>query len=276
MILNFTKMHGLGNDFVVFDFIQQAISLSPEQIRYAADRHFGIGCDQVLILEDSNLQEADVLYRIYNADGAEVEQCGNGARCIALYLREKHNIIKDVITAETTSGLIHLYTEDNGDIRVDMGMPDFTPANIVLDVTEQAGSYSITINDQELTMSALNMGNPHAVFLVEDIDTCPIETFGPQVQQNSLFPQGVNVGFMQILDQKTIKLRVYERGVGETLACGTGACAAVVAGRVNHGLDEVVSVSLPGGSLDIRWQGLDEVVWMSGPATFVYEGSIRL
>ncbi len=269
-------MHGIGNDFVVFDFIEKPQKLTPGQIRFIADRQFGVGCDQVLTLEKSGLNEADVLYRIYNADGGEVEQCGNGARCIAAFLRDRHAMTADVITAETTNGLIHLYNEADGQIRVNMGVPEFEPVEIPFQANKQEKLYSITLDGQEQDMSVLSVGNPHAVFPVEDVEQAPLEAMGPAVQQNSLFPDSVNVGFMQILDEKTIRLRVYERGVGETLACGTGACAAMVAGRLNYDLAEEVTVKLPGGDLLIRWQGEGEPVWMIGSAIFVYEGNISI
>lgn len=269
-------MHGLGNDFVVLDFLEQAQPLTSEHIRFMADRHFGIGCDQILIIEPATLADADVLYRIYNADGDEVEQCGNGARCIAAYLCERHQVSKDTITAETTTGVIHLYNEDKGHVRVDMGVPDFSPSTIGLNRSQPEDIYSLSIDGHNISMSALSMGNPHAVIAVENTAEYPVTSIAPQIQQDSLFQNGVNVGFMQILDQKTIKLRVFERGVGETLACGTGACAAMVAGRVNFSLEDRVEVRLPGGSLEIQWGGPDQVVWMTGPATFVYEGVITL
>lgn len=269
-------MHGIGNDFVVFDFIEEPQALNADQIRLIADRHYGVGCDQILILEKSGLDEAHVLYRIYNADGAEVEQCGNGARCIAAFLRQQHGLTDEVITAETSNGLIHLYNESDGRVRVNMGEPEFNPAEIPFLAVHLAQQYSIPLKGQDVEMSVLSMGNPHAVMRVESAEQAPVDTLGSALQQSPQFPDSVNVGFMQILDEKTIRLRVYERGVGETLACGTGACAAVVAGRLNFGLEPEVKVKLNGGDLLIRWQGEGEAVWMTGPATFVYQGNLSI
>ncbi len=269
-------MHGLGNDFVVLDFIDHKQELSSEQIRYIADRNFGIGCDQLLALEKPNSIDNDVLYRIYNADGDEVEQCGNGARCIAVYLREKRGIDKSIISAETQKGVIHLYNEANGHVRVDMGVPDFSTQGIGLNTDSQKNEYLIDVDSQTFDFNAVSMGNPHAVIQVEGLEDYPIASIAAPIQQNALFENSVNVGFMQIVDSSNIKLRVYERGVGETLACGTGACAAVVVGRQYHGLESSVDVTLPGGSLNIQWDGDGEQVWMTGPAKLVFEGKISL
>lgn len=276
MQLPFCKMHGLGNDFVVFDFIDQKQELTTEQIRFVADRHFGVGCDQLLIVEKPNSPENDVLYRIYNADGDEVEQCGNGARCIAVYLREKRGIKKPAISAETQKGVIHLYNEAYGHVRVDMGVPDFSLEGIGLNTDSQKDKYSVNIDSHTIQFNAASMGNPHAVIEVERLDDYPIENIAPSIQQHPMFKNSVNVGFMQTVDPSHIKLRVYERGVGETLACGTGACAAVVVGRQYQGLEPSVDVTLPGGVLNILWEGDGEKVWMTGPATLVFEGTINL
>ena len=276
MQLNFTKMHGLGNDFVVLDFLQQAQTLTAQQMRFIADRHFGIGCDQILVIEPSTRPDCDVLYRIYNADGGEVEQCGNGARCIAAYLREQHSFKHSEITAETQKGIIKLFNEADGNVRVDMGVPDFSPSAIGLDVASRSDEYQLALNSGNIVFHAVSMGNPHAVILLDSVDDYPVETNSPEIQQSSLFQHSVNVGYMQIVDKNHIKIRVYERGVGETLACGSGACAAMVTGRQFHGLDDIVDVELLGGTLTISWSGEGQSVSMSGPAAFVYKGTISL
>ena len=276
MQLPFCKMHGLGNDFVVLDNIRQPFELSAQQIQHLGDRHFGIGCDQILIVAPATRSDADVAYRIYNADGEEVEQCGNGARCIAEYLYQKHGMDQAVITAETAKGEIHLYREANGLIKIDMGKPDFTPTAIGLQVSQQQPRYRYQGRDAELEFSAVSMGNPHAVIRVEDVAAENVAELGRQLQSSDLFRNSVNVGFLQVHGGAHVSLRVYERGVGETLACGSGACAAVVVGICNHGLERTVKVSLPGGDLTIHWPEDDASVWMTGPATMVYEGTIEL
>jgi len=280
MEIQFTKMHGLGNDFVVIDSFAQEIQLSSEQVRLIADRHFGIGCDQLLLLAPSDKEGVDVRYLIYNADGGEVSQCGNGARCAAAYLRE--NSLVDglvdgkAITAETREGIITMTLEEDDLVRVNMGIPKLAAADIPIASQEDADQYHLVLSDTEITFSAVSMGNPHAVIVVDDVSSAPVLTMGPEVQQQTFFPEGVNVGFMQIIDSGHIKLRVYERGAGETLACGSGACAAVVAGCINSSLNQEVDVVLPGGHLMISWAGQGEPVWMTGPATFVYRGQISL
>jgi len=280
MEIQFTKMHGLGNDFVVMDSFVHEIQLSAEQVRLIADRHFGIGCDQLLLLAPSGTEGVDVRYLIYNADGCEVSQCGNGARCAAAYLRENGLIDglddRDTITAETREGIITMTLEEDELVRVNMGIPKLAASEIPLDTQEDAEQYQLDLSDTEITFSAISMGNPHAVIVVDDVASAPVLTMGPEVQQQALFPEGVNVGFMQIVDSGHIKLRVYERGAGETLACGSGACAAVVAGCINSSLNQEVDVELPGGHLLISWAGRGEPVWMTGPATFVYRGQISL
>jgi len=272
MELNFTKMHGLGNDFAVIDCFQQEFTLTPEQIRSLGDRHFGIGFDQMLVVGPARNNNADVSYRIYNNDGGEVAQCGNGARCIAAWLYQRGIVRKEEITAETSQGLLKLYHLADGRIRVNMGIPRLEPADIPLQAARREPCYRIKINNQEITFSAVSMGNPHAVLYVSDVDKAPIQELGAKIQQSPMFPEGVNVGFMQIMDSGHIRLRVYERGTGETLACGSGACAAVVAGRLDSKLAEETDVALPGGHLLVSWQGEGEPVWITGPATFVYEG----
>jgi len=280
MEIQFTKMHGLGNDFVVIDSFAQEIQLTSDQVRLIADRHFGIGCDQLLLLAPSDKAGIDVRYLIYNADGGEVSQCGNGARCAAAYLRENGLIDGpddgDTITAETLEGIITMTLEKDGLVRVNMGVPKLAAADIPITSQEKADLYKLNLSDTEITFSVVSMGNPHAVIEVEDVKSAPVLTMGPEVQQQTFFPEGVNVGFMQIVDSGHIKLRVYERGTGETLACGSGACAAVVAGCINSSLNQEVDVELPGGHLAISWAGQGEPVWMTGPVTFVYGGQISL
>lgn len=275
MKLKFTKMHGLGNDFVVLDGIHQAIHLDRQQLRFLADRHFGIGCDQILLVEQAE-GEADFRYRIFNADGGEVEQCGNGARCFVRYVHDHGLTEKNEIRIETLSGVISPKLEINGNVTVNMGPPVFEPAQIPFIAERIAPSYQLEIAGQPVTISALSMGNPHAVLVVPDVDHAPVDTEGALLEQHPRFPKKVNVGFMQVIDRHHIKLRVFERGAGETLACGTGACAAVAAG-INLGLlDQQVAVSTRGGELTIRWEGKNEPVWMTGPAVTVFEGEINL
>ncbi len=276
MSLNFTKMHGLGNDFVVFDAINQSVELSADQIRLLADRRFGVGCDQVLLVESAQGEGVDFRYRIFNADGSEVQQCGNGARCFARFVRDKGLIDRDEIVVETASGVITLYIEADGLVRVNMGVPDFRPAALPFMPLKEKRVYELIVGDEPLSIGAVSMGNPHAVYQVADVDAAPVEQLGPLIESHPRFPERVNAGFMQVLDRGHIRLRVYERGSGETLACGTGACAAVAVGRHWGELDEEVRVALPGGDLTIRWAGRGEPLWMSGPATTVFEGRIEL
>jgi diaminopimelate epimerase len=276
MNLSFTKMHGLGNDFVVLNALQTPIQLSKEQFRFIADRRFGIGCDQVLIIEPSQTPGVDVRYRIFNADGAEVEQCGNGVRCIGDFLRQRSLVDAESIKVETMNGVVTIYFEDSGQIRVDMGVPDFNPLHIPIAWLERQIFYSLNLGPEQIELMAVSMGNPHAVLIVDDVAEAPVLKLGPAIQQHSLFPESVNVGFMQIVDSAHIRLRVYERGVGETLACGTGACGAVAAG-INAGrLGNDVNVELKGGDLQISWSGEGQVVWMTGSAATVYDGQIEI
>lgn len=276
MRFEFTKMQGIGNDFVVIDARSQPIELGADQLRHLADRRFGVGCDQVLLLEPPRQAGADVRYRIFNHDGAEVEQCGNGARCIARYLHENGLAEHAEIVAETTAGLITLFLEPDHQVRVNMGVPDFEPEHIPLKIAARAMIYSLPLQQGDVQFRAVSMGNPHAVLQVVDIDSAPVSELGPLLQHQAQFPASVNVGFMQVIDRGHIRLRVYERGVGETPACGTGACAAAVTGIQARLLDADVSVDLPGGRLHIHWAGAGEPVWMTGPAEFVYQGSIEL
>ena len=273
---NFTKMQGLGNDFVVFDATRNTLVLSPEQVRFVADRRFGVGCDQVLLVEPPRERGTDFYYRIFNADGGEVEQCGNGARCFARFVRDRGLITKDVIDVGTRAGVVRLILEPDGQVRVNMGAPRLEPAAIPFQAEVQATIYPLEVEGTAYPIGAVSMGNPHAVLRVPDVAEAPVTTLGPLFQRHPRFPRSVNVGFMQVEDRGAIRLRVFERGTGETLACGTGACAAVVVGRIQGLLDAQVKVTLPGGELMIAWKGSGEPVWMTGPAVRVYEGEIEL
>lgn len=276
MVVNFTKMHGLGNDFMVVDMISHHVHLRPEQIRRMADRNLGVGFDQLLLVEPPGKPDVDFRYRIFNADGSEVEQCGNGARCFAVFVREKKLSNKDCIRVETKKGDIELKINENGQVLVDMGEPVFDPARIPFQAEAEADTYGLELNDETFQISAVSMGNPHAVIQVSELSDSQVESIGPVVESHSRFPERVNVGFMEIVHKRFIKLRVYERGVGETLACGTGACAAVAAGIRRGVLESPVEVRLPGGNLKIEWQGPGSNLMMEGPATTVFEGKIRL
>ncbi len=275
MKLRFTKMHGLGNDFVVLDGINQSINLNQQQLRFLADRHFGIGCDQILLVEKAAGQ-ADFRYRIFNSDGGEVEQCGNGARCFVRYVHDHGLTQKNEIRIETLSGVITPKLEINGNITVAMGKPVFMPQKIPFIAEQYAPTYALEIAHDLVTISVVSMGNPHAVRVVHDVESAPVESEGVLIESHPRFPKKVNVGYMQVIDRNHIKLRVFERGAGETLACGTGACAAVVVGITLGLLDQQVIVSTRGGELTINWQGQDEPVWMTGPAVTVFEGEINL
>ena len=276
MAIEFTKMHGLGNDFVVIDAINQPVELAPGQVRQLADRHLGIGCDQLLLVEPASGAQADFRYRIFNADGGEVGQCGNGARCFMQFVREQGLTDKTQLQVETASGPLQLIQQPNGQITVDMGVPRLEPAEIPFLAERRDNRYALDVLDQQLEIAALSMGNPHAVLRVADIDTAAVATLGPLIEQHARFPERVNVGFMQVLAEDAIRLRVYERGAGETLACGSGACAAVVAGQLQGWLAERVKVVLNGGELVVSWAGIGQPVLMTGPATTVYQGRIDL
>ena len=276
MELTFTKMHGLGNDFVVIDATSQPIELTMEQIRFLADRRLGVGCDQVLLVEPPQQPEVDFTYRIFNADGGEVEQCGNGARCFARYVLDQGLTRKDHIPVATATGVITLHIEADGQITVDMGVPLFEPADIPFAADTRAEVYPLEVEGKQVELSAVSMGNPHAVLRVEQVDKAPVASLGPRIESHVRFPRRVNVGFMQVVDRQHIRLRVYERGVGETLACGSGACAAVAVARQRGWLDDKVTVSLPGGYLKIQWSGEGHSVMMTGPAVSVFEGRVRL
>jgi diaminopimelate epimerase len=276
MLLRFTKMHGLGNDFMVIDLVTQHAQLTPRLIRLWSDRHTGIGFDQLLVVEPPSNPEMDFRYRIYNADGNEVEQCGNGARCFARFVVDKRLTAKSDIQVETAGGPITLNIQTDGQITVNMGAPRLSPAQIPFAAETESILCELEVEDETLQISALSMGNPHCITLVDDVDTYPVERLGPLIERHIRFPKGVNAGFMQLVDRHHARLRVFERGVGETRACGTGACAAAVAGiRMGH-LASPVQIELPGGNLQIEWAGPGEPVMMTGPATRVYEGQIRL
>ncbi len=276
MNLSFTKMHGLGNDFVVIDAINQSVNLSPEQIRFIADRHRGIGCDQLLLVEASHSPDVDFRYRIFNADGGEVDQCGNGARCFAQFVVEKGLTQKTQISVETASGVIRPQLEADGQVTVDMGMPRFTPGSLPFDMKVEKNRYLIAVNDEEVEIGVVSMGNPHAVVWVDDIATAPVIHLGSAIENHESFPQRVNVGFMQIVSREHIRLRVFERGAGETQACGTGACAAMAVAHRWGMVDDAVSVELPGGRLLIRWPGEESPLLMTGPTQTVFTGAIAL
>ncbi len=274
--LKFTKMHGLGNDFVVFDATSKPLDLSIAQWRSLADRHFGVGCDQILLVEKPRSADTDFYYRIFNADGGEVEQCGNGARCFVRFVHDKGLTRKTRIRVGTLCGIIEPQLEADGQVTVDMGAPVFEPAKIPFDAPEQALTYDLLINKKPLKINCLSMGNPHAVQVVADVDQAPVGVEGPLIEAHPRFPKRVNAGFMQVVHRSQIRLRVYERGAGETLACGTGACAAVVAGVQRGLLDARVRVSTRGGDLTIAWAGPGRPVLMTGPAVTVFDGEIKL
>ncbi len=276
MQVEFIKMHGLGNDFVVIDAIRQTVQLSPGQIRFIADRHFGIGCDQLLLVESPDRGGADFRYRIFNADGEEVEQCGNGARCFARFVRDRGLTDKKKIRVETRAGLIELQVEADNRITVDMGAPRFEPDTIPFQAEARADEYLLEVEGETVSLGVLSMGNPHAVLRVDEVESAPVERLGPAIESHPRFPKRVNVGFMEVVNRNRIRLRVFERGVGETLACGSGACAAMVMARQWGLIDDKVAVELPGGELTITWQGEGASVLMTGPAEKVFEGRIEL
>ncbi len=276
MRLRFTKMHGLGNDFVMLDGVSNRIKLSGDKIRKIANRNLGIGCDQLLIVEPPHKPDADFHYRIFNQDGGEVENCGNGARCFAIFVREKGLTKKDIINVETASGPLTLKVLKDDQVTVNMGAPILKPKKIPFEAPKQATTYPIEVGKKELSISAISMGNPHAVTLVEDVANFEVEKLGPAIESHSRFPKKVNAGFLEIVSKSEGNLRVYERGVGETSACGTGACAAMVAGNLQGLFSDKVKINLPGGQLSIHWAGGDAPVMMTGPATTVYHGQIKI
>ena len=276
MKIRFTKMHGQGNDFVVIDAVRQAVELTPERARRIADRHFGVGCDQILVVEKARTQDTDFRYRIYNADGGEVEQCGNGSRCFVRFVLDQGLSAKREIRVETASGVISPRLEDSGQVSVDMGAPRFAPRDVPFNADEAKLVYPLAVAGASVEVSVLSMGNPHAVQVVEDVERAPVTTQGPLIENHPAFPKRVNAGYMQPLARNHVKLRVWERGAGETLACGTGACAAVVAGIRRGLLDDTVTVTTRGGDLKIRWLGQGHPVMMTGDAVRVFDGEIDI
>ena len=276
MRVKFTKMQGVGNDFVVIDAVRQRLDLQPTLARRLADRHFGIGCDQVLAIEPPRSAGTDFYYRIFNSSGEEVEHCGNGARCFLRYVRDKGLTDKAQIRVETRSGVIVPRLEADGRVTVDMGLPELEPARIPFVAERRAPTYWLDVAGEPVEIVAVSMGNPHAVQVVDDVGAAPVATQGALIERHPRFPRRVNAGYMQVIDRAHIRLRVFERGAGETLACGTGACAAVVAGVVLGLLDESVQVTTHGGDLSIAWQGEGRPVFMTGPAETVFEGEIEI
>jgi len=276
VLLRFTKMHGLGNDFVVIDAVTQAVTMTEALARKLGDRHFGIGCDQILVVEAPSTPDVDFDYRIFNTDGTEVAQCGNGARCFAKFVRDRRLTGKRAIRVRTAAGVLTLNVVSNSQITVNMGAPLFTPQAIPFVAESEQATYHIDVDGDSVEISALSMGNPHAVIVVNDVATAPVATLGAAIECHPRFPERVNVGFMAVKNSRAIDLRVYERGAGETLACGSGACAAVVAGIRLGILANEVEANLAGGKLSISWQGNDSPVMMTGPATTVFQGRIRV
>ncbi|WP_438765059.1 diaminopimelate epimerase [Kushneria sp. TE3] len=274
MMLHFTKMQGLGNDFMVVDLVTQRARLDSERIRALADRRFGIGFDQLLLVEPPSRPDRDFRYRIFNADGSEVENCGNGARCFARFVLDQKLTARREIAVQTAGGDLVLRVADDGRVRVDMGAPRFAPVDIPLSAETQGHDYALDVDGETVHLDALSMGNPHAVIDVDSVDHAPVTTLGPRIEAHPHFPKRVNVGFMEIVSRQSVRLRVFERGVGETLACGTGACAAVVSGIRRGLLDPHVAVTLPGGTLSIEWAGPGQSVIMTGPAERVFDGRV--
>ena len=279
MLLRFTKMHGLGNDFMMVDLVSQHVTLSPELIKALSDRRLGIGFDQLLTVQVPTKPDKDFRYSIYNADGSEAEQCGNGARCFLTFVRDEGLTTKSTIKLETLNGNITCKLEKNGNVTVDMGKPTLQPSKVPFVADRTQASYDLSLGPDYpdmFSVSALSVGNPHAVINVPAVDNAPVLQVGSLIERHPRFPEGVNVGFMQVVTRKKIKLRVFERGVGETKACGSGACAAVVAGRLQGLLDDTVDVQLTGGHLSINWGGKNETIKMTGPASKVYKGGVQI
>lgn len=276
MQLRFTKMHGLGNDFMVLDLISQHAHIQPKHVRLWGDRKTGIGFDQLLIVETPSTPDVDFRYRIFNADGSEVEQCGNGARCFARFVFDKRLTVKKQIRVETKGGIIELLLKGDGQVRVDMGAPRLQAAEIPFIAETETLSHAVQVEGETVELAVVSMGNPHGVLRVADVDQAPVLTLGPKLECHPRFPQKANIGFLQVIDAQRARLRVWERGVGETRACGTGACAAAVAGIRQGWLKSPVSIELPGGLLNIEWDGFGQSVLMTGPATRVYEGQVRV
>ena len=276
MRFRFTKMHGLGNDFVVIDAVSQKISITPERARKISDRNFGVGCDQILIVEAPRDPSCDFRYRIFNYDGTEVENCGNGARCFAVFVRQRGLTNKRKIKVQTNAGNMILHVHDDDLVTVDMGAPVLTPNDIPFNAENYQKEYSLKLQKSEISVGAVSMGNPHAVCVVDHLESFDVDSIGAEVEEHKDFPSKVNAGFMEVMSRDEIRLRVFERGVGETLACGTGACAAAVSGNLRGLLSSNITVHLPGGDLHIQWEGEGKSVFMTGPATTVFHGQIRL
>ena len=276
MLMKFTKMHGLGNDFVVIDAVTQNVRVTASMVRRLANRTLGIGCDQVLVIEPPTDADIDFNYRIFNQNGDEVEQCGNGARCLARYVQDRQLSGKNPIRVKTMNRTMELHLNNNHLVQVDMGYPELEPAKVPFEANQRANLYAIEIDGSNYQIAAVSMGNPHAVLLVDDVDSAPILELGPTLENHSRFPEKVNVGFMQVLNRQTIKLRVFERGAGETQACGSGACAAAVAAIQQELVDSPVTVQLTGGDLTIDWPGESEPLLMTGPAVSVFHGRVRI
>jgi len=276
MKLAFTKMHGAGNDFVVLDGISQSIEVTEPLIKTLADRHRGIGCDQVLVLDAPDDPDADFRYTIFNADGSRAGQCGNGARCAGRFLKEKRLTRKRKLVLLTDGECLHITLNEDGRIFAGLAPPQFAPEAIPFEAEQTRHQYNIEVQGQALSIGAVSMGNPHAVLIVDDVRGAPVQTLGPLLESHQRFPARANVGFMQVLSRSEIRLRVYERGVGETAACGSGACAAVVHGIQADLLDTEVAVHLPGGKLSVRWDGEQARVWLGGPTTSVFDGTIHI
>lgn len=274
--LAFTKMQGLGNDFVMIDAVRQDIQLTEEQVRHLADRHFGVGCDQLLVVEPAQTPGVDFRYRIFNADGGEVEQCGNGARCFARFVFDQGLTHKQEIRVETKKGIIAPRLEADGNVTVDMGVPVLKPVDVPFVSDSDAYVQPLDVAGTAVAITAVSMGNPHAVQVVADVDSAPVAFQGPLIENHPRFPARVNAGFLQVVDEHRVRLRVYERGAGETLACGTGACAAVVAGILRELVVSPVTVETRGGELTIAWNGVGTPVMMTGPAVTVFSGELTL
>jgi diaminopimelate epimerase len=278
MRIEFLKMQGLGNDFLVFDAppVNADDPIDSDTLRALADRHTGVGFDQALMLQPPRDSRSRVYYRVFNSDGSEVEQCGNGARCVAALMYSRHPEFGRELTLESTGGRVRARVRDDGLVSVDMGIPNFEPRSLPMDATAEMPAYSLQIDGTEIEFGAVSMGNPHVVLCVSDVKSAPVERFGPTIESHPRFAKRTNVGFMQIVDRTRIRLRVYERGAGETLACGTGACAAVAVGRMRGLLDSEVRVELPGGTAMVTWPGIGQPMWLTGPATKVFSGSIDI
>jgi diaminopimelate epimerase len=278
MRIEFLKMQGLGNDFLVFDAppVNADEPIDSDTLRALADRHTGIGFDQALMLQPPRDSRSRVFYRVFNSDGSEVEQCGNGARCVAALMYSRQPELGRELTLESAGGPVRARVRADGLVSVDMGIPNFEPRSLPMDASAEMPAYSLRIDDTEIEFGAVSMGNPHVVLCVSDVKTAPVERFGPSIESHPRFAKRTNVGFMQIVDRTHIRLRVYERGAGETLACGTGACAAVAVGRMRGLLDSDVRVDLPGGTATVTWPGIGQPMWLTGPATMVFSGSIDI